>query len=1379
MIDKRISAGLYIERVHELDQFKDFLRPESIESILNIHTQGIGGIGKTRLLLRLQEYCASRPDELVFTRQLIDFYHTESRSKLGVMRQIVKYLGVENFPDFTASIKTYDETPDTSECEFLLSEIEENFQRNYHSFALKMEREQKRLVIFFDTYEVIQQVDETRHHATSTEFSQWIETKLFPYLTENTRIVVSGRYPLTDIDLDRFVVQQIRLPHFSIAETTAFWQNCFELRIPAELEDKLGSQRIIQTFHTLADGRPILLALFADWINYTRNPISPRELLATITKDTTSQSPAEQQKKEQELFEKALIERVASLIEPEDRAVTYMAIAYRRMTPEMFHFLTNLPIEQCREILLNRLKPLSFIKYKPQDVVLLHDEMRRMVVELWWESHDRDRKLRRGIAKKIIAYYDTVLLADKNLAEVDYETYTSEVIEYAFLADPIDGLERFGKEFDIALQDGRYDYCDLLLREAKGYDRKNPGDIPFPDVLHIRWRHIEYYRYTNREYEKALQMAQETLSAYQGREDWKDSELHGHFLRVYGSVAFSLEQFQEAIDLFQEAKRIFFELSKDLWQYRTENLIGYTYYRQGQFAIAEEALERIREGLYRLLIYGRNLKPLEYRPIFQALQLVIGNLAAVSIYTGRFERAIRNAEITLSIARLLPRNNLELARSYATAGHVSLLAGDKILAGQYLSEAENLLKDVQNRLLAGRIKPDLAILRYRVDLFDYLLEYYRAEEFEWILTQQVVGEDLHQLEYARLLIEQAIELLEKSPVIKKELADAYYALGDLYMVMSTPDRWQKAEYAFNKALQWGKESQFQYRVADTLETLVRLYYFWNGTSGITSEHKEQNALKKRYCQEQLEQLLSDYSEIRGRYLIGLADEQVDIALHLLRSQDTMQLDLAINELRQAFEYYVAAARWMQQFNEEQHYVACRVFYNRLKTLIVSESSGQILKISGEYLEKLRPLWQGEIGLDEIYQYLILQLSPIEGIREQISPLYFDIQQLLQQGDIGMASLLNACLIHIYRMLTPAGVENDEDLEQFLLQLNAQVDYYRALNDEYQANRTLRIIRKELEYLKDPSLKLAIEGYTDCHEGTLQYRRGEDGRLLEIYLQDDLHIWRKRFDDVFPTARQQALMLLTRGETRLKDAIQGWEQQLSGTKDIPKRMRLENLMIRYRCHLGETEFRLAGLLMLNEQFDDYRDNTGDHKGALHYSKAAIEDVDSEDRYRYNYACQNYVNVLYFSGKYALPEFSEEFTTCKNAIESTEDFPSLVGRLRIRQGDMLFSQYFTRCEELWGDYYYIVKAERNERKMRIMLRYYVDACNFMAQHTSANFSSAVKILQQRIQLIKDANALQSIGEGLADLWNDREYLKDKKEELYTLLQFANIRSLMLGQ
>ena len=230
----------------------------------------------------------------------------------------------------------------------------------------------------------------------------------------------------------------------------------------------------------------------------------------------------------------------------------------------------------------------------------------------------------------------------------------------------------------------------------------------------------------------------------------------------------------------------------------------------------------------------------------------------------------------------------------------------------------------------------------------------------------------------------------------------------------------------------------------------------------------------------------------------------------------------------------------------------------------------------------------------------------------------------------------------------------------------------SINNEYQARQTIAIIRKESEKLQDPHLKKAVQGYTDCREGTLTYRRGEYGRLLEMYLREDRDIWRIRFDEAFPHARDEAFDLLKNGEGKLKDAIDFWEQELTLTADKHEKVRLQDLIGRHRNHLGELKFRFGELLMMNGQFDDeYPDEGGQQKGALSYLKEAIEDSKAtEDWYRHDDAVQSYLNALYFAGKYDRPNYIDERQAYEKALENTQRYPSIMGRLRIMQGDVFF-------------------------------------------------------------------------------------------------------------
>lgn len=275
------------------------------------------------------------------------------------------------------------------------------------------------------------------------------------------------------------------------------------------------------------------------------------------------------------------------------------------------------------------------------------------------------------------------------------------------------------------------------------------------------------------------------------------------------------------------------------------------------------------------------------------------------------------------------------------------------------------------------------------------------------------------------------------------------------------------------------------------------------------------------------------------------------------------------------------------------------------------------------------------------------------------------------------------------------------------------------------------------------------------------------------------IARHKFNQQFPGALDDALGILQLGEHKLQKAISTWEQQQPGESVTAPKSRV----IRYHKYLAETRFRIGELLMLHKRFDGA-------EGALGYLQQAIEDARrGDDTYRYDNAVQSYANALYLSDNADFPDSKKEEKRRqlekelekKLDLQEGRSYPSIMGRLRIAQGDVLFSSYFKRDEQRTHEYdEYVQYRSRlvDFKVLRVMLRRYVEACSFMLQHNSISFAAAVRVLQRRIEMISDQVALQEIQWGLRHVWTDQDPLRDKDEELETLIQLAKIRSEMLA-
>lgn len=1425
-----VPSNLFIGRTTELEIIEEILTPESNFQILAIHTDGEGGIGKTKLLSKVLEHCQTT-DYIVSTTEFIDFYETESRSKIGVMQQIAKRLGTKDFSSFENLVIDYLEQKDPSKRSRMLKKAYETFEAGYANFVRAQEN--KVIAIFLDTYEFIQRTPieiEGKRHAESTGLSRWIETTLLPSLvvtSPNTRIIISGRYPLKEIPSSKISVKELVLPPFESNNTDQFLQECFGHSTRKDLVQKIGSDDDLNKIQILSKGRPILLALFVDWMNYDEwykeNPLSPHGLIEKIEQEKeiiSSSATAEQY----DLFEYALIERVASLKSPESPVIISMAVAYHRMTPELFKVLN--PGYEC-DAVFKRLGKFSFIKPKSHDILVLHDEMRRMVIDWLNKYHDRDRSLRKEIVKDIVSYYDR-LLEDNSLSLEQREMYLTERIEYAFLAAPQEGLQHFRNEFeenfDTYIDDGRYDYCDMLLRDAEMIRHENPQVIDFPYYVELDWRRIQYNNETDGNSQESIHLANTVLKRHKNEHGFRENSIYGHILMQRGIAEFWSEKFEEAKASLQKASTVF-EKQKDYIALHTcRRWIGYVHYRRSQFEQAEYYYKQSREGFHKELILlnksiksasSTKLRKMWYRSLLQGIQLSFGNLAILYHYIGRVDEAIPYAEIALEIARALPENAIEIARIRATLGRVFAGIGRRIDAGHHLRAAQEILqRDVDDPFLEGRVKTDLGILSYRGSELERILEYYRAGDIPDIIkkyapnpSKSVESEDgvtenapelteakdsisdtRPNLRQAQEFITHAIDILKE----EKERSDAYYALGELYIVMPSDDHWQHAEKAFLEALALAKKSQFEYRKIDTLESLVTLYYFWNGDQNVPEEQKPRcradSEIKKiDSYHDELEQFHQTnpmrYPDLFGKYYITLGDIAYDQGTFSLKDKENVDLATITAHFRKAFEYYLKAVALMNEFNKDAYYEALRIFYNRLRTLVDTYYEHPMLS---QIFDQIHDIYTWMTDTDEtvraLYDYVRILIAPSESsLQEKLHPLQTIIQRVLDQGNFGRALLLTDCLIGIYHALLRIQPRNETDLEDLIFYLRGKSVYYRRLGNTYQAHQYLSTAKDKLKELKALPLQRipiecpdALDACLKATEGTLLYRRGGYEQILEFYLRDELDVARQKFDKEFdkenkPKVREQALQLLQEGENTLKIVIQAWEQQ---KEDV--RTKNGRLLKRYRAQLGETRFRLGELLMLHE---DFVSSTEFQNIVFGYFKQAIADAEASD---YDYlrenARQGWFNALYFSGIFANsdPEKKQQQQKLEHQLEGMMNsgrtlFPSVMGKFRITQGDILFSRYLKS-----GD------GEREDETLdsdvvQKMLNHYVAACDFMAQHGSQDFAAALRTLQRRIQLIEDADVMEMVHDTLKGALDSQEqYTK----ELQTLRQFAQLRSIVLA-
>lgn len=496
-------------------------------------------------------------------------------------------------------------------------------------------------------------------------------------------------------------------------------------------------------------------------------------------------------------------------------------------------------------------------------------------------------------------YIDILIDAAKqDVMQEKREVYTPELIEYTFMADADEGVQRFCDEFDMAMEDGRGAYASLLGRETVSCcDKYTPSLLV---ELEVELRDARYYIDGNeQDIPRALGIIKSVNEQQQADASWESSLLFGKFKLWEGIAYFWLDEFDKAIRFLKEAREIFIahERQEDL-VFLAENWIGYTYYRKADFNEAEGWMKQSLDGLLDLLGKELDAGTRKKRNLQQRIQYTYGNLAMLYRYKGKFSESIRYAEMQFNIVESLPRNKKEIFRSLNTIAHVLAVAGRSMDARSYLEQAKRIYREIPDPLLGGRLQSNYCWLSYDSLESAYMIEYYRARELRYAVNNTFTKQGSLRAELLRSAVEhtkEAIKILQgesEDPVSHKELADAYFNLGELYMM--TPeawraDKWREAEQAFLQAAKSAEISQFRYSHIDALESLVALYYFWNyAAENLSNEKKIENEQKQQQYRKQLEvDLRSEmerYPNLMGRYELTLGNIAFDSALDRLQAK---------------------------------------------------------------------------------------------------------------------------------------------------------------------------------------------------------------------------------------------------------------------------------------------------------------------------------------------------------------------------------------------------------------------------------------------------------------------------------------------------------------
>ncbi len=442
-----------------------------------------GGIGKTRLLLEALAQ-ANAQGALDVATGLVDLYHAPTHTENGLADAIYRVLRPDDkrFANYGKERRQLQRLRLTGE----VAGVEEQRQKALRAFDEDMASLAKArpMVLALDTAECFV-YDRDLHPANPRQFAQaftWLCTRL--PIWRNVFLLIAGRpavLPLLDQmeRIYRLNVERVVLPPLNSDACVQYFvaveamtrevgdtaRADFIARLPEDERRRVGR---------LAEGRPVLLALLVDLLT-TASASMMKSLLDQV--EETAQ--AETQFSVRHQLENALISRLKETPGRLGDTVEMLGRARKGADRVLARKLMGIPDQYEREafLRLNEVKPMSFVKVRPEDErVFLHDELYDILERaLYLDPYDEAAA---ASARKTIFehYQDRIDAMAARLAEfwapveiegvgrIDFDGLTqltseradlmAEMLYYRFRQAPDRGLLRYYRYMHEAIHSG-------------------------------------------------------------------------------------------------------------------------------------------------------------------------------------------------------------------------------------------------------------------------------------------------------------------------------------------------------------------------------------------------------------------------------------------------------------------------------------------------------------------------------------------------------------------------------------------------------------------------------------------------------------------------------------------------------------------------------------------------------------------------------------------------------------------------------------------------------------------------------------------------------------------------------------------------------------
>jgi tetratricopeptide (TPR) repeat protein len=345
-----MRAPIFVGRedaINQFDQLFSYRRQRN-----TIYYQADGGLGKTRLLLKIEQESRNAPYRVVPLP--IDFTDLANRTVEGLQASMAGRLGENFFTDHVSARRALSDATVKGDPESLRVALRQQVDEAFFQGFQRATRD-RQVVLSFDTFEVAQ----------NKYVGRWFIREFLPRAS-NAFIVIAGRPRKPDLQFPSKVVKGA-LPTFEDIDVKKYLQ---ELRASGRgaADDYLSTltDEDAENLRVKTGGSPLLIALIMHYGRSMRALLDdPKVTLETIRRDLIS----------------FLFDASSRLLSDDARDIILLiSRAWRRFKFEMLTVDYVTSLEKSESDLRAELKAQPFIKYREEDdVFTLHDEFQEMI----------------------------------------------------------------------------------------------------------------------------------------------------------------------------------------------------------------------------------------------------------------------------------------------------------------------------------------------------------------------------------------------------------------------------------------------------------------------------------------------------------------------------------------------------------------------------------------------------------------------------------------------------------------------------------------------------------------------------------------------------------------------------------------------------------------------------------------------------------------------------------------------------------------------------------------------------------------------------------------------------------------------------------------